>query len=461
MPKFSLFLFVIFAYFSIDLIGQDIEGFQQINLIDFQSNKLYKLNLKNQECQEFTAKGFQETHRIKLANIKISDFPLDLVAHDFQLSPHKFLITIEGTGQTYLYDTFERILTRKDKTYFRGYNFGAIQFIRQDTLISLGGHGFWRIHNIPTFFHKSLKEWELFGSINEKGPKGISSQFGGYSPKTDQIYCLEFPLLYTENNDNNYPLYTFNFKENNWNKLGYVDFNKLELKNFNKFASKWIPPYFFSYEISTGEFIDPIENKIYRYRGKNHAFFHFSTRLFIKNNYIYSYQKVFNQNKFDLTLDSMTINQLKLNSVIIGDFYTPKNLFSEIEWKNSFKYLIVFIISVLISSIFQRFSNKQKQASDTWNHLPEYGEVFLNYLSKQSNYACSTEKVNEILNCESKTIESQRQYRSKFINAINDFFERYFNVPNAIIRHQSETDKRYVDYLLSPEAVDIINKRFK
>lgn len=460
MSRLSFFISILYCFFSIVSKGQAIEGSQQINLIDYSANNLFRLDFNTLECKEFTAKGLQRTHKIKLNNVKLNDLPPTLSANNFQLSPNKFLITIEGTGQTYLYDTYSHQLSRKDKTYFRGYNFRAIQFIRQDTLISLGGNGFWRNHNIPTFFHKKLHEWELFGSINENGPKAISSQFGGYSPLTDQIYCLEFPELYSEKNDNNYPFYTFNFKNNAWNKLGHVDFTKLELKHFNKYASQWIAPYFFSYEISLGEFIDPIENKIYRYQGKNHAFFHSSISWFIKKNYIYAYQKVYTQNNFDLLLDSMSIDQLKANSIVIGNFYTPDFWYNEIDWKEIINYMIVFILSSLFIGLLQYIKKKYNRALDHRDQLPEAGELFLKYLISQPNYSCTTEKLNEILKCEDKTIESQRQYRSKFILSVNVYFERYFNLPNAITRHQSDIDKRYVDYQLNPTAVEIINKHF-
>lgn len=132
---------------------------------------------------EILANGQQQTRTIQYENVKSDDLPPGLSTNYFQKAPDRFTITILGTGQIYVFNSAACVLSRIDKTYFRGYNFQPIQFTRQDTLISLGGTGFWRNHNIATFFHQPLYEWELYGNISENGPQGISSKFGGYSSK--------------------------------------------------------------------------------------------------------------------------------------------------------------------------------------------------------------------------------------------------------------------------------------
>ena len=139
--------------------AKDIDESQLINLLDVKKNKLYHLNLKSNSCVEILADGQQQTRVIQYANVKSDDWPPGLSTNYFQTGPDQFTITILGTGQTYVFNSGECLLSRIDKTYFRGYNFQPIQFIRQDTLISLGGTGFWRNHNIATFFHRPLYVW--------------------------------------------------------------------------------------------------------------------------------------------------------------------------------------------------------------------------------------------------------------------------------------------------------------
>jgi hypothetical protein len=155
----------------------------------------------------------------------------------------------------------------------------------------------------------------------------------------------------------------------------------------------------------------------------------------------------------------MTIDQLKKNSVILGHFYTPRIWYNEVNWAGITFYLFLFILAGLVLTLLRIIKNKKLQEIKSWDQLPEQGELFLTYLCAQSNFTCTTEKLNEILQCEGKTIESQRQSRSKFISSINLFFERNHGIQEAIQRHQSEIDKRFVNYVISPEAVAIFTKK--
>lgn len=459
MAKFSFKHFLIFSLLSFFSNAQPNEVYQRINLVDAKKHILFNLDLKSKICFEVQSTGLTQTRPISFSNVEQAEIPLDFTANYFQLPNDQYIITIQGTGQTYLFESQTCHLKRIDKTYYRGFNFGAIQFIRQDTLISLGGKGFWRIHNIPTYYHSKLNEWDLYTSISENGPKGISDQFGGYSSKEDRIYCLGFPPLYAENKDLNYSFYSFDFKQNQWQEIGKVDFNKLALKNFHKLSSQWIAPFFFSSEVALGEFIDPSENKIYQYQGKNRAFFLLSRHLYIQGKYVYSFQRIYNPANYIIKLDSMSIDQLKKESKVIGEFYTPNIWYNEINWNDVFYYSALFIVAVLVITILRFIKNKKQRELDSWGQLPEQGEFFLNYLCAQPNFTCTTEKLNEILQCEGKTIESQRQSRSKFISSINLFFERNHGCHEAIRRHQSEIDKRFVNYVISQEAVTIFTKK--
>jgi hypothetical protein len=176
MPLIKIFrlhsIFVLFLSFSV--WGQNIDTNQQITFIDSQHNFLYQFDLKSKKCVRYDGKTGIELGIVNFQNIKLDDIPPVIHSNHFQISTAKFLITIQGTGQLYTFDTQSLTFDRIDKTFYRGNNFGAIQFIRKNTLISLGGQGFWRIHNIPTFFNKRTSEWDYYEQINENGPKGIS-----------------------------------------------------------------------------------------------------------------------------------------------------------------------------------------------------------------------------------------------------------------------------------------------
>jgi hypothetical protein len=110
------------------------------------------------------------------------------------------------------------------------------------------------------------------------------------------------------------------------------------------------------------------------------------------------------------------------------------------------------MLAILVWLVILLTKNKKLKTQNIWNHLPAEGEAFLKIMAKKDDLTCTTDELNTILGCADKSIESQRQYRSKFITSLNVFFERYFDISDAITRNQSATDKRYVDYQLKREA---------
>lgn len=435
--------------------GQEFFNKQKIVCIDTVRNYLYEIDLTNSTFTRFDSKGNNLINTLKFKELKIIDIPAAIENNYFPLSPDVFLITIAGTGQVYIFDVKRKLLERIDKTFYRGNNFGAIQFSRKDTIFSVGGKGFWRVHNIPVYFNKKLKEWDYYIQINENGPKGITVEMGGYDTTKDCIYSLETPPLYAVKNDTQNYFYTFDFKNSTWEETGIVDFNNPNLKNFTKLQGKWVAPFFFSDELGHGEFIDPTANKIYRYRGLNRSFFLLTKYFFVKSNRIYAFQRTYNQNKFDIKLDSMEIETLKKASVVLGDFYVPNVWYTKFKWSNLFNYWYIGLIFILLIVNLYQLKNRKQKTHNIWKQLSPEAISILKFMVIKPNLNCTSEELNTILKCSEKSIESQRQYRSKFILSINQFFERNFELQDAIVRNQTEFDKRFVTYQLNLEAAEI------
>jgi hypothetical protein len=98
-------------------------------------------------------------------------------------------VSVPGTGQVYQLNTKELSVQRLDRTFFRGYNFNANQFLHKDTLFSVGGEGFWMRHNVITYYNTRTREWSLYkeGGKNEQ-PSSV--HFSGYSSKYNQFFRL-------------------------------------------------------------------------------------------------------------------------------------------------------------------------------------------------------------------------------------------------------------------------------
>ncbi len=460
MKKFWTGLTLLTLLIIRQVSGQELHVPKEINCIDSRHNYLYTINLETRICIRYDGKSDAKKIPVDFISIKMDDIPPVISNNYFEIAPNRFLITITGTGQMYIFNVLAGTFERIDKTFYRGNNFGAVQFVRKDTLISIGGKGFWRIHNIPTYFNTKSKEWDYYKPISEKGPVGISSEFGGYNPKIDQLFTIGFPQLYSENSNLAYPFYQFNLANATWKELGIVEFDNPNLKNFKNGISNWIAPFFFSSNLAMGEFIDPIENKIYQYKGNYSSLFLLATHVYIKNERLYSFQRSYNQNKFEVKLDSIDLKTLKKSSIIIGQFYLPNAWYNRIKTADPVYYVFLFIIFILVGIIIFISQNKAKQSKSTWSQLPQEGAEFLKFIQKKENLICTTDELNTILGCSDKSIESQRQYRSKFITSVNLFFERNFEIKEAITRNQSDTDKRYVDYQLNSDAVEIAKNKF-
>jgi hypothetical protein len=59
---------------------------------------------------------------------------------------------------------------------------------------------------------------------------------------------------------------------------------------------------------------------------------------------------------------------------------------------------------------------------------------------------------------DNQAYDTQRQYRSKLINHINLHFKNTYNIPNVIVRVSSNSDKRFVDYVISPHDFNKIRE---
>lgn len=188
MFKFFLTLFCLVSCYS-NLTGQ--VGFKTPDnpwhyQIDFIQGKLWQED--NQGEMVFLTK-------LHMEGVRGDDIPNNPKLNAFRLR-NSILITLHGTGQVYLLDINEKSLKRLDQTFFRGYNFHAIQFLKNDTLFSAGGMGFWHANNILTYFSFKSKEWELYDEPQNDDPKHISAYLGGYDSDYEVLSVVEFPILY-------------------------------------------------------------------------------------------------------------------------------------------------------------------------------------------------------------------------------------------------------------------------
>lgn len=454
IPKkqFLKWIWVISSLFPSYLgIGQLQRSRNQIEIFNEYKPEIYQINLANKSYLYFNAKTKDSLEfPIIFKNFNLEDFPNLFKINAIQKAENEFWITITGTGQTYLFDHAKHTLIRVDKTYYRGFNFLAIQFLHKDTLFSFGGMGFWHSHNVPIFFDKPNFGWELY-SIQNKGPARFSSRIGGFSKKLNKIITVELPEIYENQDSKNSKVYQFDMRTKKWKELGKLNTLPKAFWDHEAIETHWIEPFFFPNNYHN-YFIDPLENKIY-VANKYLSFFSKSDKLFSRGNYLYSF---FRSDRKDLgwQLDSISIHTLRKNSTVIGTFYTPITRWDNIDWQLILITLLI-IMMILLSIRYDSLRKKMTQIESTNKvQLPDFGENFISYILNHPNNYCSTNDLNDLLGVGNRTLDSQRQSRSKFIQQMNAYFLQKYGIEQGISRVNSSYDKRFVVYKPSEALMD-------
>lgn len=102
-------------------------------------------------------------------------------------------IKIEGTGR--LYKVTQRkndslFFKRIDSTFYFGYNNNAYAFKYNDTIMSLGGFGYWRFNGQLRYYSFKNREWDIL-PLNQEIP--VSKECIYLDRASNLIYFLQMP----------------------------------------------------------------------------------------------------------------------------------------------------------------------------------------------------------------------------------------------------------------------------
>ena len=415
--------------------------------IDFKSKKYW---------QEKQLNYWEVLGEVDLQSVNLGDLPPKYIYNTFEIKGHFFFV-IAGTGQVYKFDPLKRILSRVDQTYYRGYNFGAFQFSHNDSLFSFGGIGFWHYNNVQTFFDLQTKEWEM---VKCKGdiPQRMYSTFAGYSKREGKLFMLEIPDAFVAPTIQPLDFYEYDLKTNVWNKKGSVSVDFLNSFERRYAEVIWTNDLFIIPSINGEIIVDPIKNISYKYLGSKTSFFIPGFKIFAKGNMLYSYKKDFPEKSNKNYLDSLDIRVLMSQSEKIGPFYHPPLWLSD----KGYLYLIcsvIFILSIVLNLNYLRSRRKWKSNFSNSNVLSAEALSFLHKcLALGLNHILTSNEITKLMGYDNQAYDTQRQYRSKLINHINLHFKNTYNIPNVIVRVSSNSDKRFVDYVISPHDFNKIRE---
>lgn len=420
----------------------------------------YRIDLESKSLLEENHLGnWRLVGKLTFNKIDAKEIPSNIQIKAFQ-NDDITLLTIPGTGQVYSIDFNKLIFSRLDNTFYRGYNFHAIQYLKNDTLFSHGGMGFWHSNNVSTYFSNKSKEWEMVSIPDLSGPKWMSDVFGGYNQKRMVLSIIEYPDLYSTNTTiDRLRFFEKSLLTNQWKFLGNVNVSLIKDLGINRLESVFLNGNFFFMDGPIVVWADPQSNEVYQ-ANKVIPMFDKSFEYIFKNGYYFSYNKVntLNNSMTKILVDSISVSKLKLISSTKGEFYTT-NKFHLWYWVLS----IISAFVILLSIYFFRKKNKVNKdnefISETIIGLPEGGFSFLLVcLTYPKGYIFSSQVLTEMMGYGSYAYETQRQVRSKLIKGINSYFWAHYRMKDVIIRQTASDDKRFSVYQISEEHYEFLKK---
>lgn len=365
----------------------------------------------------------------------VEDLPINYSVHSaFYTGDSVITFTLHGMGNVYAYKVNTQTLERLDHSFYKGYNFSSTEFIRQDTLFSFGGYGFWHFNNTQTFFDKKHKEWFLYKSKN-KGPETIKGGLQGYDAAKDVFYSglgFDDPRLIGGKKENSNTFYLFDFKTKEWVFLGKLNgdltFGDLEREMY------WNGRYFICWSTTEFYIIDPRANKVYGNKTMDIAF-NSSSKFYTKGDSLIHYSSD------GSTIWKYSIKKILDDSEYMGPLYSKSSLNNKII---TFGILLVGVLSVFL--IAQR--TKKRQGI----FFTEQEKTLLRAFVKSGSL--NTHAMNDVLGTETKSLDNQRRIRSIVIKQMNEKILKTYGIKEGIKKQADADDKRLTSYRLQDGVIE-------
>jgi hypothetical protein len=442
--KFLSFIFF-FLVCTIPSFGQVHKGFRWVG----PDHSLYSINIKNGLLvKEGLKKDQVELGEIQDWDSLKKDLPEDLDVNTFYQSD-SLLLTIPGTGQLYNLDVATLKLNRIDQTFFRGYNFNAAQFIRKDTLFSVGGEGFWLRHSILTYYNLKTHEWDLYKS-GKDNTHATNFKFSGYAKAHDAFFSAYLePDSVIDGKKIHFTTYDFKLKK--WETKGKIS-DALLAYTKNNYRSVWTGKYlilFTNKETTKILIADPFANKLYESFVTEDRFYLLNNEIYYRNLHLFS-RSVLNSGTQDkVMLDSLHVDSLVNHATLVGNVYDSESMNSSL--------FIVGIIMLIASCgivIYRKIKLRVSEIKFSEHELL----VVKEFISKYTDKTMSSSELNNLLDLNPKSYDNQRQIRNRIISSINQKLFNALDAKDLIFRISNKEDKRMMDYYINPEikAKDLI-----
>ncbi|MEY2963508.1 MAG: hypothetical protein RL754_769 [Bacteroidota bacterium] len=345
----------------------------------------------------------------------------------------RMLVSFGGDGKVLHIDTNTRTVKRVDNTYHHGYNFGSYSFVRNDTIFSWSGYGFWTNSNTLTFFSETRKEWNLYAQ-NEEVYRPNGEKFneppGFYDAKEDALFVW--------GSDN---VFVFDFKKHEWRVIGQP---VLDLHGMMKHRLS-DTTFMASYEDRAYE-IWPAGNGYYDITMANKA--NVPGRVATQKQWL----SCAYEGENELLIPKYS-DKTRTGVVLefVPRFYRMNGSLNQLYEENGpllkitlYSALVVLTIILVMAVMILRRRMLLKRSR-------VFNDEQWAVVNELSSGPIGTERLNVLLGLESASWETQRRKRSEVIKELNALGVSRFGM-EIIIRVRSDKDKRQVEYQLNPNA---------
>jgi hypothetical protein len=388
----------------------------------------------------------------------------------------KIIYKEEGGGRLFT-ETGNKNLIRIDNTIYSGYNFGSVDIVYKDTLLSIGGYGFWNCNGSIRYFDFITREWNIIKTEKEiKFANGINA-ISFYYPKEEKLFIAytEFTPEYIKPSfkKDEVLLQCLDLKNKSWlkyplriNSKFATTLNDIKLINY---CDKGL---MVNSELSDHTLlIDFINNKIFEVNDSKTT----SLRQYLSrtNNYIYytipgairihdikkdtTYKIELNNNDFIKTKWPVYENiEPKKKEISFTWVLIAINIITLIGLIYMFKKVIkskkVLIKEIENNDISSSINNEEIKIIDFLKTLTINERDTLKILTENaiSNKKTSIFEINNVLGVSRKNYKIQNNIRAELLASINKKFMA-FAITNdlLIIRERTILDKRFFEYDLN------------
>lgn len=428
-----IYLFITLV-FAINCKSAQVDAF--LSWTNNKDSSIMRINVHTGLLQKISANHIDSLDTYRLGYPEYS-LRVEAAGHVFSIDGEMWG-AFDGSGVVLIVDTVARTIERHDKTKHTGYNFGAYQFVRKDTIFSFGGYGFWMRNNLMTYYSSVRKEWNLYTHapfpIVLPPYEAEQHQLCFYDKKHDRFYGTISDELYE-----------YDFKLRRWSFTGYfkeeVEFNAMTMAHrISDSTLMLMGP-------KTALALDFFHNKADNVTMVNKAnVANYRTMEFMRCAYEVANSKVLLIPRKSMLLEQGYVFEYAALPMKVNG----ESLEMTSRWSKHQKAWVLGISLGLFGLVllfygYRWYQNNSRKTSSPFS--PKQQKV-LKILVQD---ILTTESLNAILQVEEKSWEVQRRERSMCIKDLNKIGLELFE-EEIVLRKRAKHDKRQVEYVLNAKV---------